>query len=655
MLNLLEKQDIFKTTQIHNRRYLGNKYKLLPIIHHIVKKECFSVNSIADIFAGTGAVSSAFVDKQIITNDLLYSNYISNIAWFGSQDFNKKRIIEFITYYNSIQPTQENYMTKNFSDTYFSHKTCAKIGYIREDIEKNYHLGIINERERAILITSLLYGMDRIANTCGHYDAYIKNATLSKELELAVPEVFPHNNKLNQCYNKDANQLVKEISADLIYIDPPYNSRQYCDTYHLLENVAKWEKPEVFGIAKKMDRNHLKSEYCTQNATKALEELIDNINAKYILFSYNNMANKGNDRSNAKISDEDILRILQKKGTVKIFTENYKAFTTGKSNIQENAERLFLCTCFKQKKTIASPMNYTGGKFKLLSQILPLFPKNIHTFVDLFCGGCNVGINAHATHYIFNDNNQKIIELYSILKNTPTQKIIDSILTIINQYNLSNSALYGYAYYNCESSSGLGQYNKKAFTALRKDFNLLQQKDYHYYIMLFVLIIYSFNHQIRFNSKEQFNLPVGKRDFNKKIQEKLIEFMQAIQEKKCSFTAFSFMDFDISSLTKDDFVYIDPPYLITCASYNENGGWTEEKEKNLLLFLEKLDTLNIRFALSNVLRNKGKENTLLCTWLKKYPHIQVIPIKNSYANSNYQTKDKNSICEEVLIINYKGE
>lgn len=651
MLSLLENQKIYKTTQIHNRRYLGNKYKLLPTIKHIVKKECFSINSVADIFTGTGVVASAFMDKQIITNDLLYSNYISNIAWFSNQEFNKKRIIEFIQYYNSIQPTEENYMTQNFSDTYFSHEICAKIGYIREDIEKNYHIGIINERERAILITSLLYAMDRIANTCGHYDAYIKNSIFSKKLELAVPDIFQHNNRNNQCYNKDANLLVKEIYADLVYIDPPYNSRQYCDTYHLLENVAKWEKPEVFGVAKKMDRSSLKSEYCTQNAAKTLEELIDNINAKYILFSYNNMANKGNDRSNAKISDEDILRILQKKGTVKVFTENYKAFTTGKSNIQENAERLFLCTCFEQKK-IASPMNYTGGKFKLLSQILPLFPKKIHTFVDLFCGGCNVGINVTAEQYIFNDSNQEIMGLYSILQKTPIQQILTSVIDIINQYELSSSALYGYAHYGCDSSSGLGKHNKEAFNRLRTDFNLLQQKDYHYYIMLFVLIVYSFNHQIRFNSKGQFNLPVGKRDFNKKIQKKLVDFMQAVQKKDCSFTTYSFLDFDISCLTKDDFVYIDPPYLISCASYNENGGWTEQNEKELLLFLEKLDTRGIRFALSNILRNKGKENTLLCSWLKEHKHIQTISLQHSYANSNYHTKDKSGNCEEVLIINY---
>ena len=194
------------------------------------------------------------------------------------------------------------------------------------------------------MITSLLYAMDKIAKTCGHYDAYRKGAEFDKELELLVPLAEVHNNPNNRCYNEDANDLIGRINADLVYIDPPYNSRQYCDAYHLLENVARWEKPEVFGVAKKMDRTKLKSKYCTRSATSAFEELIDDINAKYILLSYNNMAEKGNDRSNAKISDEDILRILGKKGIVKVFSESYKPFTTGKSDISENEERLFLCT-----------------------------------------------------------------------------------------------------------------------------------------------------------------------------------------------------------------------------------------------------------------------------------------------------------------------
>ena len=301
--SLTVKPNEYKTSFINNRRYLGNKYKLLPFITDVVEKECKGVKSFADIFAGTGAVSSAFTDKVIITNDLMYSNYICNYAWFGSEAYNKQIIIDYIVYYNSLSDIQDNYMTENFSDTYFSRDDCAKIGFVREDIEKNYKIKNINGRERAILITSLLYAMDKIAKTCGHYDAYRKGAEFDKSLELLVPLAEVHNNPNNQCYNEDANELVKRVTADLIYIDPPYNSRQYCDAYHLLENVARWEKPEVFGVARKMDRTKLKSKYCTRSAATAFEELIENIKAKYILLSYNNMADKGNDRSNISANE----------------------------------------------------------------------------------------------------------------------------------------------------------------------------------------------------------------------------------------------------------------------------------------------------------------------------------------------------------------
>ena len=236
------KTNEYKTSLINNRRYLGNKYKLLPFITGVVNDECPDITSIADIFAGTGAVSSAFTDKVIITNDLMYSNYICNYAWFGAEEYDPHIIIDCVVRYNALTDLEDNYMTDNFADTYFSRDDCAKIGYIREDIEVLYKKGDINTRERAILITSLLYAMDKIANTCGHYDAYRKGVEFDKSLELYVPMANRQNNPNNQCFNMDSNELVKNIEADLVYIDPPYNSRQYCDAYHLLENVARWEK-----------------------------------------------------------------------------------------------------------------------------------------------------------------------------------------------------------------------------------------------------------------------------------------------------------------------------------------------------------------------------------------------------------------------------
>ena len=311
--------------------------------------ECTDIEIVVDIFSGTGAVASAFQDKQLVTNDIMYSNYISNFAWFSPRKYSRKKIEKIIDEYNTMVINEENYMTMNFSNTYFSHDDCSKIGFIREDIETKYANKEINERERALLITSLLYAMDKIAKTCGHYDAYRKGVEFDMHLELLLPEASTTNNKKNKCYNMDSNALAKKIVADLVYIDPPYNSRQYCDAYHLLENVARWEKPEVFGVAKKMDRTALKSKYCTRSAAEAFEDLIKQLNCKYIVLSYNNMAKKGNDRSNARISDEDIIRILSAKGKLKVFSEEYKAFTTGKSDIENNQERLFLCICNEEK------------------------------------------------------------------------------------------------------------------------------------------------------------------------------------------------------------------------------------------------------------------------------------------------------------------
>lgn len=336
-----------KSTAINNRRYLGNKYKLLPFITRVVNENCHDINTFADLFAGTGAVSSAFTDKTLITNDILYSNYICNLAWFSSQKFDPEKVMSIIATYNLIQTNELNYMSENFANTFFSSEDCSKIGVIREDIEQQYKSEKINERERALLITSLLYAMDKIANTCGHYDAYRQGVEFNKHIELYYPNASNENRVENFCFNEDINSVAKKVEADIVYLDPPYNSRQYCDAYHLLENVARWEKPAVEGVARKMERKSLKSKYCTRAAAASFEDLVNNLNCRYILLSYNNMSKKGNDRSNAKISDDDILRILEAKGRVQVFSECYKAFTTGKSDIQDNEERLFLCICHK--------------------------------------------------------------------------------------------------------------------------------------------------------------------------------------------------------------------------------------------------------------------------------------------------------------------
>lgn len=301
---------------------------------------------------------------------------------------------------------------------------------------------------------------------------------------------------------------------------------------------------------------------------------------------------------------------------------------------------------------IQSPLNYTGGKFKLLPQILPLFPTNIDIFVDLFCGGANVGVNVKSNKTILNDTNDNLTLLFSMFKNLGDD-FLPLVDEIIEKYQLSQSSKYGYDYYNCDSNTGLAPYNKDKFLKLRDDFNNSKDIGYYHYAMLYTLILYSFNNQIRFNSNGHFNLPVGKRDYNEKMKQKLQKFIDRLKGKDYKFSNLDFRDFDISTLNSNSFVYADPPYLITCATYNEQGGWNEADEHDLLDFLNDLQKNNIKFALSNVLRSKGKENSILIDWTQRNSDkYKVINLNYSYNNSNYQTKNKNEITEEVLIINY---
>lgn len=301
-------------------------------------------------------------------------------------------------------------------------------------------------------------------------------------------------------------------------------------------------------------------------------------------------------------------------------------------------------------KPIASPLNYTGGKFKLLPQIFPLFPENVDTFIDIFCGGCNVGINATANKIICNDLDSNLIGLFNYFKSINHEVLKKKIDSVIEQYELSDSEAKGYNYYDCNSGDGLCKYNRSKFLKLRTDFNSLDSCSENYYLYLYVLIVYAFNNQIRFNSEGKYNLPVGKRDFNIKMQNKLESFLNNISS--ITFQNQSFIEIKPEQLNENDFVYADPPYLITCAGYNENNGWNENLENQLLEYLDSLTKKHIKFALSNVLSSDGKTNTILSNWLNGHPNYICHHLNYSYKNSNYHKKNSSEKADEVLITNY---
>ena len=648
---------------INNRRYLGSKYKLLNFIEKIVNENCKDIKSVIDVFAGTGVVGDLFLKKgkEVYFNDYLKSNCYSYKAFYEPVKVDIKKIENIINKYNAIHIDGENYFSQNFSDTYFSSNDCRKIGYIRDDIDKKYNEGKINEREKSVLITSLIYSMDRVANTVGHYDAYRKIENIQDKFFMYMIDINKNGETKSHISNEDANEFIKEVKADLVYIDPPYNSRQYCDAYHLLENVAVWNKPQVYGVAKKMDRTNLKSRYCTNKAVEAFDDLIKNCNCKYILVSYNNTGDKSNSRSNAKISDLQIKEILEKKGNVKVFEQSYNNFTTGKSTSIDHKERLFLCETAEvsEKSQIQlednnnfakSPLNYTGGKYKLLPQFKNIFPKKIDTFVDFFCGGANVAVNSNANKIIAIDNETNLIRILDLFKNYDYMEIVNKLDSIIEKYNLSNTYKNGYKFYGENSSSGLGKYNKPYYLKLRNDYNHMKDSSERDFMFL-TLVIYAFNHQIRFNNNGEYNMPVGKRDFNSSIRKNLLEFCRKLVVKNISFVNEDYKKFKLDSLTSNDFCYFDPPYYLGDASYNENDGWNEKKEKELLEYLNEVDKHGIRFALSNVTEHKGLKNEMLINWAIENQY-NIHNLNYNYSNSNYHLKNKNQVTKEVLITNY---
>lgn len=657
-----------KKVGINQRRYLGSKVKLLNFIDEILIKEKVEYSSFADLFAGTGVVSSYFYDKsRVIINDILSSNYQSYLAFFGKEKIRTKWLEKKLEYYNELNPDtfSDNYFSKNFSNTYFDKYNAKLIGIIRDDIEVLSSESKVNTREKAYLITSLIYGLDRIANTVGHYDAYRKIEIPKYKLELR-PLLIHKRKYSSKIFKMDANQLVRQIQADVVYIDPPYNSRQYSDAYHLLENIAEWNKQPVYGVAKKIDRAHIKSQYSLKSAGNAFSDLINNLDTKYILVSYNDMGTSGDARSQSRITDHEIVSALERRGAVTIYEKAFGQFTTGKSKKDNLKERIFFCKVdskIKPKPSISSsnknthrseyaksPLNYTGGKHKLLPQLSPLFPDKIHTFYDIFCGGANVGINAKADSVVCLDNTKQVIDLLKFIKSNNFEELHQQILKVIEKYGLSQSYINGYDFYGADSSRGLGKYNKEAFLNLRKDYNL--SDDICKPLLLLVLILYSFNNQIRFNSKSEFNLPVGKRDYNGSSRKNLADFNALTNLKPIAFEFGDFRDIENIKFYKDDFIYLDPPYLLGLASYNEGGGWTKKDDRDLYDLLDKLNAKNVKFALSNVIEHKGETNNSLIEWAKN-KKMYVNYLDYDYKNSSYQSTAKNGITKEVLITNYK--
>lgn len=650
-------------------RYIGSKVALLDNIEHVIEENTTGKERVfCDLFSGTAVVAKHFKSKyKVISNDIMHFSYVLQKATIENNhipSFEKLKKIGIKDPFRFLEESpcnnlEKNYfITKNYAPSqecnrmYISTKNAMRIDFIRITIESWRQENLLTEEEYYFLLAGLIEGVPFVSNITGTYGAYLKkwDKRAYKDFEMVRLDV-EDNGYRNRCYNVDANKLISEIRGDILYLDPPYNSRQYASNYHLLETISKYDYPTIKGVTGMRDYENQKSAFCVKkDVLKAFEAIIAEANFENIILSYS---------SEGLMSFNEIETIMKRYGIADSYRRYDILYRKYQSRITKKEKSLYEYLFYikkrskerdvlivaeetfkysekltkihneKSKKYVKSPLNYIGGKYKLLSQIIPLFPSDIDTFVDLFSGGANVGINIEANKTICNDINSKIIEIFNMFKSLELEDILEAIETNIRNYKLSKT-------------------NEEGFIKFRNDYNNTPNP-----LALYTLVCYSFNYQFRFNNKHRYNNPFGRNrsQFSERMRENLITFVNKLHESNIEFSNKDFVDFDLSSLGPQDFVYCDPPYLITTGSYNDgNRGfkdWSIREEEELYALLDNLNEQNIRFALSNVLMHKGEINESLLKWSKKY---KVIHLNNDYANSSYNTKRGGS--DEVLITNY---
>ena len=293
-----------------------------------------------------------------------------------------------------------------------------------------------------------------------------------------------------------------------------------------------------------------------------------------------------------------------------------------------------------------SPLFYMGDKFKLLDQLKDKFPKKINNFIEPFTGGGSVFLNINANNFFLNDRDKHLIGLHNhLIKSSKSPYIFfKKVKKTLEKYGLSRSYEKDIIPKNLRKKfvkTYYAQFNKQGYTKLKNNFNSNTKIDY---TSLYVLLILGFNRILRFNLNGKFNLPVGNVDFNKNTVTALNNYFKAIKTKKVKFHNQDYKKFLMNiNFKKNDFLYCDPPYLITAGEYNKY--WYENDEKELLKKLDELNKKKVKWALSNVIEYKGKKNKILIDWSKKYKSFNI--------KSNYISFNDNTIksFKEVLILN----
>lgn len=613
-------------------RYLGNKDSITGQIKNLLAEKGLLDKSYTffDAFCGTGSVADSLKDIfDIKINDILscmvtYANgrLVSTECTFEKLGFDP------FDFFNKSTTTRQGFIFKNYSPAeskrmYFTPENAGRIDYFRFQIEQWKNENKITKDEYDYLLACLIDSVSFVSNTAGVYGAFLKNwdSRALKPIQFLKLNANPAKPKSVTSYNSKIEDIIADVDCDILYIDPPYTQNQYGTQYHLLETLILNDNPEISKVTGSRYTAPYRSDWSKEYKSHILfDKIIAKTKAKYIVFSYNN------DGFLSKDFIEANLKRYGKEDTYVCKKISYKKYQNWKTSGGENHfEYLF----FIEKKNLKDvvydcPLNYTGSKTKMIEEIKEKIP-HTNTFIDLFGGGFNVGINAESEHVVYNDINYIVKDLVESFRNTDTYSYLLAIKNYTRKF-------------------GLEKGNAKAYKAAREFYNSQpqQKRDPK---LLFTVIMYGFQQQIRFNSNHEFNNPSGNRWFNDFVLEKFISFSRHIKEIDCEFDTKNFSDYENVSGT-DTFFYMDPPYRMTTGVYNDGkrgfDGWDFKHEEKLLSFADKLTKQHIPFMLSYVIEHKGKTNQNIISWIKK----------NSYTVIAVNNQGRYADRKEVLITNY---
>lgn len=618
-------------------RFIGNKESIVEQIDSFIASRIISNKRLTlfDAFCGTGSVSDRLKDRyDIVINDNLKwaTVYTSGRLYAPICNFKKLGLDPF-AFLNQNYEEFQGFIYKTYAPTessrmYFTPENAARIDYFRKQIEDWYNGDLLSEPEYMFLLASLIESVSKVSNTAGVYGAFLKkwDGRALKPIEFIKPAY-------NACalgnitiYNDKIEDIITDVECDILYLDPPYTQNQYGTQYHLLETLILNDCPSVSKVTGSRPVMPMRSDWSKEYKVNILfDRIIANTKARYIVLSYNN------DGFMSKEYIEAVMKRYGKPETYCCKKISYKKYQNWKSqNKKEHFEYLF----FVEKRDSAdvvyeSPLNYIGNKTRVISEIRNNLPDNIETFIDAFGGGFNVGINIHSNNIIYNEYNHFVKELIESFWHYDTFSYIIYMKKVIQRFGLKHG-------------------DKASYVKVRDYYNSFPE-DKRDPRLLLVVILYSFQQQIRFNRNHEFNNPVGMRWFNDKILEKLISFSRHIKELNAQFCCADYTDMFHHVNDGHTFIYLDPPYMLTNGAYNDGKrgfkGWDITQECALFDFLDRLNGEGSRFMLSYVLEHKGKMNQNLLRWAQKNSY-HIIELGDILGISGSRRK-------EILVINYE--